>query len=152
MWKYITRRLCSFYNGFCAKIIYQEFIVRNPGQILVYRESISVTSMHEKKQKKTGSIPKKKKARCKIFNSYKNINMNKLISSTFLHCPHLPSCFSNKWKRKRANIEKTSPDMRQRSSFNTSLRVLRYSNQESSPALVPRRRLCQQSCEIHVQQ
>lgn len=35
-----------------------------------------------------------KKARCKIFtNRYKNINMNKLISSTFLYCP-LSTLFS----------------------------------------------------------
>lgn len=57
----------------------QEFIVSNPGQKLVYKESTSVTSMHEKRK-----LNPYKKAGCKIFtNSYKNINMNKLISSTF---------------------------------------------------------------------
>lgn len=71
-------------------MIYQEFIICNPGQKILYKGSTSVTSMHEKKLH-----PYKEKARCKIFtNSYKNINMNKLISSTFLFCPaHLLPLF-----------------------------------------------------------
>lgn len=89
-----------FYYGFYTKIFYQEFIFSNPGQKLLYSGSTSVTSMHEKKKKKKENSIHTKKARCKIFtNSYKNINMNKLISSTFLYCPaFLPPCFPTNGK------------------------------------------------------
>lgn len=59
--------------------------------------------------------------------------MNKLISSTFLHCPRLPSCFSNKWKRKRANVEKTFPYLRERSSVIR--RYVSFATLIKSPAL-----------------
>lgn len=126
---------------FVQKFIYQEFIVRNPGQKLLYRESRSVTSMHEKKN----SIHTKK-ARCKIFtNSYKNINMNKLISSTFLYPPPIyPTVFSNKWKRNLSNVERDSLYQRAKKPFYKSLRVLHYSNQESHPAPMPCEHPCHQ--------
>lgn len=63
---------------FVQTFSHQRPVLTNLGGKLVYSESISVTFMHEKPYKKAG---------CKIFtNSYKNINMNKLISSTFLYC------------------------------------------------------------------
>lgn len=57
---------------------------QQPQSETIVQESTSVTSMHEKKKHMIHT----KKARCKIFtNRYKNIDMNKLISSTFLYCP-----------------------------------------------------------------
>lgn len=65
---------------FVQTFSHQRSVLTNLGGKLVYSESISVTLMHEKQNPY-------KKAGCKIFtNSYKNINMNKLISSTFLYC------------------------------------------------------------------
>lgn len=65
---------------FVQTFSHQRSVLTNLGGKLVYSESISVTFMHEKQNPY-------KKAGCKIFtNSYKNINMNKLISSTFLYC------------------------------------------------------------------
>lgn len=51
----------------CKKMIYQEFIVSNPGHKLVYRESTSVTSMHGKKKnpRQTNRIHTKKKEKKK---------------------------------------------------------------------------------------
>lgn len=94
------------YCGFCAKKLSTKSLLL-AGQKLLYKESASVTFMQEKtKNPKQNSIHTKK-ARCKIFtNSYKNSKMNKLISSTFLYCPHLSSCFSSKWKRVLANVVK----------------------------------------------
>lgn len=65
---------------FVQTFSHQRSVLTNLGGKLVYSESISVTFMHEKQNPY-------KKAGCKLFtNSYKNINMNKLISSTFLYC------------------------------------------------------------------
>lgn len=94
------------YCGFCAKKLSTKSLLL-AGQKLSYRESASVTFMQEKNKNKKNSIHTKK-ARCKIFtNSYKNSKMNKLISSTFLYCPHLSSWFSSKWKRVLANVVKS---------------------------------------------
>lgn len=58
------------------------------------REWVSISNFHAWKKQH----PYKKK-RCKIFtNSYKNININKLIFSTLLYCPLKPR-FPNKWKK-----------------------------------------------------
>lgn len=146
-----NRCLQTFSTDYCVKIYYKMslfFLIwilckkmikdycKQPK--LLYRESTSVTSMHEKNKTKTGSI--QKKARCKIFtNRYKNINMNKLISSTFLYCaPIYPSPFSNNWKRNLATVEKAPLYPRQRSPFIrrcVSFTTLHYS--ESDPALQP---------------
>lgn len=80
--KYITGfpPLLPSNMDFVQTFSHQRSALTNLGGKLVYSESISVTFMHEKQNPY-------KKAGCKIFtNSYKNINMNKLISSTCLYC------------------------------------------------------------------
>lgn len=82
---------------FVQTIIHQEFKV-NLGQKLLY------SNFHA--WKKTNTIHTKK-ARCKIFtNSYKNINMNKLISSTFLYCPPMYPMFFQQMEKKAAKRRK----------------------------------------------
>lgn len=122
----------------CKKLSTKSLLLA--GQKLLYRESVSVTSMHEeknppKKQNKKQYPYKKKKARCKIFtNSYKNSNMNKLISSTFLYCPtSYPLFFQHMEKNPGKCCEG------QRSPL---LCVLHSFNQQSNPS----------EREIHVQQ
>ena len=133
----------------CKKIIYQEFIVSNPGQKLLCRESTSVTFMHEKRN----SIHTKK-ARCKIFtNSYKNINMNKLISSTIPYCPSIyPLVFPTNGKEPAKCREGFSISEGQRSHFTSHCKS--FTTLIKSPTLP----LCPVSIhairedEIHVQQ
>lgn len=71
--------------------------------------------------------------------------MNKLISSTFSSLPPLTLLFFQQMEKKTGKHREDFSISEAEKLFNTSLRVLRYSNQESSPALMPRRHLCQQS-------
>lgn len=88
----------------------------------------------------TGSL--QNKARCKIFtNSYKNINMNKLIFSTFLYCPAIYPLPASGKKKPGKRSEGFSTTEAEKPCY-TSLRVLSYSNRESDPALVPRKHPC----------
>lgn len=82
-----------FFMDFVQTVIHQEINVNNLGQKLLY------SNFHAWKKKKKKHHPYKK-ARCKIFNSYKNINMNKLISSTFLYCPTIYPMFFQQMEKK----------------------------------------------------
>lgn len=123
---------------------YGDFINSNPGHKLVYREFTSVTSMHEKKQDPY-KRKKKKKVRCQIFtNSYKNINMNKLISSTFPYCTPFYCLVFPTNGRETCQMNRRLLCMRQRRLFIMELYVLCHSDRESVPALSPHTHPCHQ--------
>lgn len=111
---------------FVQTFSHQRSVLTNLGGKLVYSESISVTFMHEKQNPY-------KKAGCKIFtNSYKNINMNKLISSTCLYCSSVhPDVLMHP--------EEQIQSGQNRGHFLLYVTVLRYFNRmmQISPALRP---------------
>lgn len=133
------------------KNIYRDFIISDPGQKLVYREFTSVTSMHEK----TNRIHKKEKKKpdVKYLPSYKNINMNKLISSTFLYRPPFYCLvFPTNGKGNQSNEETASPYLGQRSPFIWSYMSFASLIKSPSLPLSPERIFAINGREIHVRQ